>query len=387
MATWRFLALRPDGDGGEDLITSDLPVTDAEVVVNLSGPANIRITLPIHLHHLVGSDGNPVFAPWGTTLYVERDGKIIAGGIVNETDASGGVLHIQAVGHVGYLQDMPFMGEYGAYDADPLDLARYIWAHVQGQPGSNLGLSVDGLRTNRRIGTKGSPAFRGRPPIKDDFGNIVTPAQAPRAAVDDEPFLLSWYQTSNLLEIFNNLAKVTPFDYAERHAWLGDKIIHHLDLAHPTMGVKRDDLHFVVGENLIVTPKVYQTSASYASEIMLLGSGEGSQKVRAISSQPARSRLRRVAVISDPSIPHVTLAKAMTDNELKYMTGMPSITDMTVVDHPNAPIGTFDVGDMIFVQASNGWFSEADMWVRIASITYSPGQDETAQIVVVHEGE
>ena len=83
----------------------------------------------------------------------------------------------------------------------------------------------------------------------------------------------------------------------------------------------------------------------------------------------------------------MTLAKSMTDNELKYRTGLPSVADLVVSDHPNAPLGTFDVGDTIFVQASNSWFDEADMWVRIVSITYQPGEQEQASVTVVKEGE
>ena len=60
---------------------------------------------------------------------------------------------------------------------------------------------------------------------------------------------------------------------------------------------------------------------------------------------------------------------------------------MIVSDHPNAPLGTFEIGDSIFVQASNSWFAEADMWVRIVSITYQPGEEEQVSIVVTKEGE
>ena len=384
---WRFIVTRPDGNGGESLLVSDLPVSEAEVMTQLSGPSNIQLSVPLYFQHLIGDDGNPIFQPWGSMVYAERNGVIVGGAIVDDIDATGGELNISAVGFTGYIQDMPFMGEYGAYDADPLDLARYIWAHVQGQEGGNLGLSVDGLRSNRRIGTRGVPAFRGRPEIKDAAGNVVTRAIPPRPEINDEPFLLSWYQTSNLLEVFNNLASVTPFDYAERHRWYDDRIVHHLSLAHPQMGRRREDLRFVIGENLTIPPKIYQSGKSYASEVMLLGAGEGSAKVRAISSQPKRTRLRRVAIVNDPSIPHVDLAKSMTDNELKYRTGLPNVSDMIVSDHPNAPLGTFEIGDSIFVQASNSWFAEADMWVRIVSITYQPGDEEQVSIVVTKEGE
>ena len=387
MSNWRFIVTKPDGNGSESLITTELPAESVSITVSLSAPCDIQFTLPIHFRELMGSDGTPVFQTWGTCIYAERDGRILSGAIVDEIDATGSKLNVSAIGFTGYLEDMPYMGEYAAYDADPLNLARLIWAHVQAQPGGNLALSVSGLRSNRRIGTKGHAAFRGRPEIKDVAGNVVTKAIPPRPEIKDEPFLLSWYQTTNLLDDFNKLSKVTPFDYAERHFWSGDIIAHHLDLGHPVLGRRREDLRFVLGENLRVAPKIYQSGDDYASEVMLLGAGEGSKQVKSVSNRADSNRLRRVSVLSDPGIPTASLAKAMTDNELRYRTGMPSVADMTVLDHPNAPFGTFDVGDSIFVQASNSWFADTDMWVRITSITYTPGEGETAKLTVVKEGE
>lgn len=385
MSDWRFLVCRPDGKGNETLITSDLPAESVDVTVSLSAPGYIKLTLPIHFAHLTEPDGNPVFREWGTTIYAERDGIIMGGGIVDEVDSQGPKLNVSAVGFVGYLQDMPFTDVYGAYDADPTDIARFIWTHVQKQPGGNLGLAVDAAKSGRKIGTRGLAAFRGRPAIKDDKGNVVTAAIPPRAEVQDEPFLLAWYQTANLLDDFNKLSQVTPFDYAERHYWQGSRIAHTLDMAYPTMGRERKDLRFIIGENIVEAPRIY--SSEYASELLFLGAGEGSAKVRATASQTAPDRLRRVKVVSDPGVPANSLAKRMADTEVKFYTGKPTVGDMTVVDHPNAPIGAFEVGDTIFVQGSNAWFGSADMWVRISRISYKPGQNEVATLSVVVEGE
>lgn len=95
---WRFLVTRPDGKGSESLIVSDLPVSEAEVMVQLSGPASIQLTLPLYFQHLVGDDGNPVFIPWGSMVYAERNGVIMGGAIVEEIDATGAQLHISAIG-------------------------------------------------------------------------------------------------------------------------------------------------------------------------------------------------------------------------------------------------------------------------------------------------
>lgn len=385
--SWRLIACRPRGDGTEELITNDIPIGSGNTVtVALSGPTSMSIKLPMHFAHMMGGDGNPVFMPWGTTVYAERKGVIVAGGIVDDLTEEGGVLELSVIGFSGYLSETPFTSEYVGYNVDPLNVARLIWNHVQTQAGGNLGLAVSGLRTNRRMGTQGIPAFRGRPAIYDDKGALVTAAIPPHAEVADEPYVLAWYQTADLLEEFNKLSKATPFDYVERHGWVGNHIGHYLDFGHPTLGRKRTNLRFVPGENVLAAPKVYQQGDLYASEILLLGAGEGRAKIKGISNQTTRTRLRRVAVVNEPGIGTADSAKALADSELKYRTGDPNVADFSLVDHPNAPVGSFDVGDIIFAQSGSDWFGESDTWVRIASITYEMGEREIISIVAVKEG-
>lgn len=385
---WRLIACRPNGDGSEDFITSDIPIGEGNsVTVSLSAPTAMKVVLPMYFASLRGDDGHPVFIPWGTTIYAERNGAIIGGGIVDDLTDEGGVLELSVIGHVGYLNDMPYMGEYAGYKVDPLDIVRLMWSHVQRQPHGNLGLAVSPLRTNRRIGVKGVAAFRGRPAIYDDKNVLVTPAIPANPEIKDEPYVLAWHQTSNLLDEFNKLSKVTPFDYAERHGWVGDKIGHYLDIGHPRMGRMRKDLRFVPGENLLDNPKVYQQGDLYASDVMLLGAGEGKTKIRGLANRSdPYNRLRRVVTINQPSIGRAETAKALADNEIKYHTGMPNVSDFTLIDHSNAPIGSFGVGDTIYVQSGSEWFEDGDTWVRIASITYDMTDEEKISVVAVKEG-
>ena len=383
---WRLIACRPNGDGSEDLITTDIPISAGNsVTLSLSAPTAMTVSLPIYFSAMKAGDGNPVIIPWGTTIYAERNGVIMGGGIVDEMSEEAGKLEISVIGFVGYLNDMPYTEEYTGYKVDPLDLARLIWTHVQKKPGGNLGLVVSGLRTNRRIGVKGVAAFRGRPAIYDDKNNLVTPAIPANPEIKDEPYILAWHQTSNLLEEFNNLSKITPFDYAERHGWVNNKIGHYLDFAHPMMGRRKPNLRFVPGENIIDAPKVYHQGDLYASEILVLGAGEGKTKIHAFANQSRRGRLRRVSILNQPSVGREPTARALAQNEIKYRTGLPNVSDFTMIDHPNAPIGSFGVGDTIFVQSGSDWYDGADTWVRIASITYTMGEDEKISIVAVKE--
>jgi hypothetical protein len=49
----------------------------------------------------------------------------------------------------------------------------------------------------------------------------------------------------------------------------------------------------------------------------------------------------------------------------------------TVLDHPNARIGSFAVGDDVLIQTHVGW-QPTTLWVRITSATISPETGEVA---------
>ena len=236
------------------------------------------------------------------------------------------------------------------------------------------------------MGVRGRAAFRGRPAIKDAAGNIVRPAVAPSPEVKDEPYLLSWYQTTDLLDEFNKLSKATPFDYAERHFWSGGQISHRVDFGYPVIGTRRPNLRFILGENLIEAPKTYQTGDSYASTILGLGAGEGSKKLRVAQTVPGATRLRRVDIYNNQSIGRTLTMRAILMSRANNLTGLPTAGDFSVIDSPNAPIGSFQVGDTVFVQGDDSWYGDAaDKWARIVSMTYKPGTEDEVSITVVKE--
>lgn len=119
---------------------------------------------------------------------------------------------------------------------------------------------------------------------------------------------------------------------------------------------------------------------------MYLGAGEGKTKIKGVATGERHGRLRKVMTVSNPSIGRATTAEALANNEVKYHTGLPNVGDFTLVDHPNAPIGSFGVGDMVYVQSGSEWFEGGDTWVRIASITYVMDESDQVSIVALKEG-
>lgn len=201
---------------------------------------------------------------------------------------------------------------------------------------------------------------------------------------DLKPYELSWWEAPDCGSEIDSLATQTPFDYRERHAWNADRtdVEHFLDLGQPTLGRRRQDLRFAVGENVIVIPPPEFDGDDFANEVIALGKGDGQAMLRSELSQ-RDDRLRRSKVLSAKDVGDLNRLRALADAELRFARTLGSIGELVILDHLNAPLGSFATGDEIFVQAGgDGWFS-TDMWVRILECRLRPDEDSRMTLSVV----
>lgn len=373
MSDWRYLATRLRGDGTETLIHPELPLGKVSITDTLSGPQSIKGTLSPEMTHLIGADGEPVFDPWSTAIYAEKDGIIRAGGILNEMLATtnGSQLDVHCVGFSGYLKDMPWMAaDYNGVQVDPLDVFRLIWSHVQSQTRGNLGVVVDPLTSPVRIGKK--------------LQNVsFTTGSGEAVAFDAGPVMLNSHSTHDLLAKANEMVKAAPFDYREVHSWSGETVAHRIALGYPTIGRRRDDLRFVAGENIAIVPDVLFSGDAYADTVFALGAGEGAKMIREPVARSTETRLRRVRVIDVKDATTKQKARDAAAAELKLCYGRPEIDEIKVLDHPHAPLGSWGIGDEIFIQSPEGWQGDLGLWARVISHTITPDDETVATISVV----
>lgn len=71
---------------------------------------------------------------------------------------------------------------------------------------------------------------------------------------------------------------------------------------------------------------------------------------------------------------------ALIADELTYRKAALRITNLEVTDHPNAPLGAWQVGDDVLVRAELPWLGEVEMWVRITA--WSLTSETTASLEV-----
>lgn len=370
MTGWRYIAQTLNGDGTADFLNFDVPLSGVEIEDQLSGPGGLSGSISPEFTRLKGSDGLPIFREWSTAIFAENQGVIHGGGILTHSNFNGAEWELECVGFTGYAKDMPYTGN-GAHfvQTDTLDIYRFIWSHIQSQQGGNIGLEFAETKSGVKVGSE--LASEEYDPEGGD-GGLTLQSQA---------YKLAWYQDHDLDSNLADLAEQTPFDYHERHWWDGDVIRHRVDFGVPTIGRRRSELRFTIGENVFVKPDVEYPGEDYADEVFMLGAGEGSKMVRG-HARGSRTRLRRVTTLSDPSIRTLSKANTAARAELQWRYRLQDFSSISVRDHRHAPIGSVQVGDEIRVNGPTGWV-HVDGWFRVLGRTIRPEDPSAMELEIV----
>lgn len=210
---------------------------------------------------------------------------------------------------------------------------------------------------------------------------VPTDTDTAGATYQHDAYKLNWYDTLDLSAEIDNLAASTPFDWHLASRWEGDEIRHHIRLGHPRLGRRRDDLRFVVGENIHQIPEVERDGTEYANEVWVFGAGEGSLMIRGMAFRRDDGRVRKVVTISDPAITTTAAANERAQQELAKRYHIDNVAEVVVADHPHAPMGSVDLGDEIFVEGEMGWVDFA-AWCRVVGRSFRP-DESNAQILTL----
>lgn len=368
---WRFILQGIDGSGTPGpILHPDVPLSGVSITESVNATNELTATLSPR-DKLI----KPMLVNWGTLIWAEAAGKIRGGGILVHSSISGSAIQLECMGLHGYAHGMPYgpnrLDSISFVEADPLDIYRHIWTYLQGKPGGNVGLTVDPLKTGLKIGVELA---------QGEFDTVSGPL-----SYESGPYQLNWYTTQDLGSNIDALASDTPFEYRESSAWnaAGDGVDTRIELAYPRFNRKVTEQRFVLGENVIVPPSETFSGDDYASELLLLGSGEGRTMIQGTASLPRGARLRRVSVEEDKSIKDPGVANTRASSLLKARIEMGDITSITVLDHQMAPLGSVRAGDEIYISLDYDWQEGEGYWVRIQKVTYSPDEGNNYVLDVV----
>lgn len=364
---WRYLAQRIDGSGTPGpFLHNELPLQQATYVDVNSGPEQLTGSIsPVFREMLSDVDGLPILHPWQTLIWAERDDVIVGGGLLLPSTFTGPQWSLSCIGMPGYAAGMGCTATLGPYvQADPLDIVRALWAHLQSGYLSNLGLIVDS--------TTHSPVRIGDAPAGAAAAGQV---QTTSNVVQYTP-----WTTADIGGEIDKLAQQTPFEYHVRHQWNASHtaVSSYLDFGYPLMGRRRPE-RFVLGENIHTVPQALPVG-DYANHVRVLGAGEGSAMIMQ-DAAVADGNLRRMATISDTSITTNEAAQQRARQELGRRRVMYTLREVLVRESPNAEIPTIQPGDEIFIQTDADWLA-SDLWYRVVSRTLAPASGDFVKLTL-----
>lgn len=375
---WRYLAQRIDGSGVPGIwLNNELPLHDVSFTDVLSGPIQLTATIPSAYTEMRAEDGQPLLDEWRTAIYAECDGTIRAGTIYVAGGFKSGEWNLDCSGFTTMMNGMGYPSAIEFRVIDPLDIVRHIWSITQMDPDSNLGMVIDpNTTTPVRVG---QPLVVVVPDAAGGSGTAIGEAES----VDDKAVELNWWSTHDLGGVIDGLARDAPFSYHERHQWdaTQTQVKHFLDFGYPTLGRRRENLRFVVGENIQQELEPDRDGDEFANEAVVLGAGEGSSMIRA-SARVRDGRVRRQVTVDDKSIESVAHAQRVARLELAFRQQITKIKSVVVRNHPMAPIGSFGVGDEIFVQGMTDWM-DLGVWCQVLSLTITPENPDLMSMSVM----
>lgn len=328
-SSWRYFARRAVSGV---MLDTDLDIAVDELSWVLSGPGVLKGSVAGSTGVAPQVDGRPLLEEWSTMLLAEQGGQLRWAGIVTRAKWEGGRWSIEASGFSTYPHGLPFEGDIVSTGLNALTLVRSIWAYLQAQPDGNLGVIVNGSG----LPTVGSP---------------------------EEPWTLSWWDAKDCGSTIDDLAKAAPFDYVERVAWVDDRPQLYIDCS-PRAGRKRDDLVFIVGDNVMSPLAPERDGSDFANVVYGLGAGEGKAMLRRATAR-RDGRLRRVAVVAAKDETNAGVLDGMIRRELAERSLAPEVSQVLVIDHPNAPIGSWSLGDDVLIEGFVPWVGEAALWHRV----------------------
>ncbi|MFK8851263.1 hypothetical protein [Streptomyces sp. Ac-502] len=320
-----------------------LPLTGVEFGRELNGPGHLSGSLsPKFLRA-----SNASVIPTTSLIYAEADGFLRWGGLIWRIDSEGRELHVEAAGWSSYLMRRHDhhgeLGGRGPYvNADPCKIIRDVWAYAQGQPDGNLGVVVDTTTSSAKVGTTA------------------------------EPWHSYWYETPKLGDHIDHLVGedgMPQYTCASEYQTNGT-VKKRLLLGYPRLGARRTDISFRSGVNIVGAPRPEWDGDEYANVVIGRGSGEGTATRFAVDGVRNGS-LRMEYVLELPTVNGTDVLGRRIAAERKKRIWMGEVTEITVRDHPNAPLGSWQIGDDVLVRVDTEW-SYWSGWCRITAESYRP---------------
>lgn len=364
---------RSVGGGNQpgEFLTYDLNVTNLVIQRNLSDGCDLTFDVDPNDSESAGI----YFKSYGQYIHIEKvmlgKRRIWATGIVqpSDIDETTGKIHLKCKGFAAYPKGIPWLEDITKIDVDAFWPVVEIWRHLQEDfPNGNLGVTVTPQTSG--IEMLAGYAFDG------DLLNLNFFALFVRAT-----------DKLDCGDYINALARDVPFDYKEISEWNADRtdVNKTFMLGYPRLGLIQPNLAFVLNENVLSAKPHTESQTDYVTDVGITGWFPGVQYSAELSNADP-TRLRRYLSEDDAMIDSNERAAAWAHRRLARRQTPPYWETITInPDHPNAPMGSFDVGDTITVSGYMPWVGYIAQEHKIISISVDTGKNVT-QLSLKAEG-
>lgn len=348
-----------------EMLSWDLPLEEVDLTLSLSAPTVMSASITHERPELVG-----LLRPYGCAVWADDGSGDLYGGILTDIDTDGPKVSLTIAGYAYAPTGQPWTAsEFKGIRVDPLDVVRRIWDRLQSIPNGDLHLEVDSTKSKVLIG-------------EEERDVSFTTSDGEETEFTAGPYKLNYWDTADVGKEFSDMIEEAGASYLERHYWEDESIRHRLLIDCPSRSVRRDDVRAVVGENVIAPPKLSLPGSGYASEVLVLGAGEGRDAIYASSGPVNTGGLYRATVYSDKSITSKAKAQSVAREQVKRLSGREEqITDLTVLDHPNMDLRSITPGDVLRVTGDSEWV-KLDTYVKVMDKTFAPDNPMTGTLTV-----
>lgn len=344
------------------ILNRDLEVIDPKPGAQLSGPSTLQFALSPYAN-------SSSYIDWGKNkqwvhIEMEVDGvrRLVMSTITKsaQLDPESGNMNIECYGFADYPKDKPWLENWNDIAVDPFEIVERVWNHVQSFPNAQLGVSTYPASS----GTQMLPGygFDGTTLVFDSFTLFIR-------AVD----------FSDCADQINGLARDIPFDYIEKSWWNETRTVinKQILLGYPAIETIQENLSFVQGENIMKMELADDKDIEPVTDVGIRGWFPG-KVYDARLGNTDDNRFREFLLEEDAKINSTERAAAWAKKRLQKRT-IPKYWKkiQILANHPNAPFGSWQLGDRIYVQGQNQWYGEIKEWHRIVSWAY----DEKAGLI------
>ena len=361
----------------------DAQIIDPTLSWALSGVGEFNCRLDARVARTYGIDGRFVFDDWSSFVYAEENGVLRWAGIVDASeDAGNGERTVHARSLAGYAKGVKYTSDVTRYyEIDAFDLIRLLWTSMQSDPMCDIDMAFSQNQAGVVIGSPdpGPAPIRGDGESEEDWQARLSEY----ATRTNDPYELAWYNTPDFGEEMDKIVSQVNADYVEEHSWLPetDGVEHKIGLYWPTAGARRHDLRFVEAENVAVPPSPASEPDEYANHVIALGAGEERHMLRE-EAQVDDGRLKRHMIAPAKDLYSPLTLQALARSTLAVAQNTIQYDSIEITEHPNAPIGSWNLGDEILLETFSGYY-ELNEWVKIVGWSLSPSQPDRATLSVM----